>query len=507
MRIAFLLVTNAPSEWLRARMIAAAMKQRPDHGCAFEVSTVSLLDPVTKALDVQRMAAWVTKLGSAPAHLLPHVVVSVKLYPPRQLLRALWSRCIVFALDILDNVDHLNSILKTWRSLPDNSYAPRTVLIVQTNETVAAFAGPPTNARFRNQWDKVMQCGGIAQPLAVVPHQQTNVGRWRVAAPETRLRPVRAVGLLVGQNLNAPTDAMVAQLASATCALQVALHYIYEGQKAGRPVVRVYHCTPDGHAMPFVIAPNKRFRVRAESRDEGCLADDPSLFNFSSQRKFHDVSWVDDIDVALLWPPNRRARTLLHRPPTRMLWWWSHGVPTILFPYAAYIETAVNFGYALPDGTFPVADTPARVTAVLGALIAQPTARQSLAATGIHVVREAFAPEAIAARMLRELREQIGVVRRAVHRCASAPASAPSLNSTRSAAESYARACSTFSAPDTCHSLPAQNDRPPLIIATRAVLHNSSRYAGAANEHQSQRSSALLDLLHANVDPEDRKVY
>jgi hypothetical protein len=34
-----------------------------------------------------------------------------------------------------------------------------------------------------------------------------------------------------------------------------------------------------------------------------------------------------------------------NRPPTRMAWWWSHGVPVLGFPMEAYVEGARRAGY------------------------------------------------------------------------------------------------------------------------------------------------------------------
>ncbi|KAJ1621161.1 hypothetical protein T492DRAFT_1072670 [Pavlovales sp. CCMP2436] len=164
-------------------------------------------------------------------------------------------------------------------------------------------------------------------PTALVPHQHTNVGRWREAEPASRLRPVCAIGLLVGQHLNAPHDAELAKLAATTCSVHVALHYIHESsnKRVGRQTARVlvYGCRADGSALPPVEAAKVRrsaHATAAATRVPGgpvgsgsgtrvqqrlALADDAALFNFSSQRRYHDVNWLDGIDVALLWPPDR----------------------------------------------------------------------------------------------------------------------------------------------------------------------------------------------------------
>ena len=63
------------------------------------------------------------------------------------------------------------------------------------------------------------------------------------------------------------------------------------------------------------------------------------------QRKYH-VGVASGVDLAVLWPPNH-LETTMHRPPTRLLYWWAHGVPTVFFPYKSYEEVAEAAGYVL----------------------------------------------------------------------------------------------------------------------------------------------------------------
>jgi len=71
------------------------------------------------------------------------------------------------------------------------------------------------------------------------------------------------------------------------------------------------------------------------------------------QRRYYErhdpnQSLHDEIDVALLWLPGNQLGTNLaiaNRPPTRLAWWWSHGVPTLGYPMVAYVEAAQRAGY------------------------------------------------------------------------------------------------------------------------------------------------------------------
>lgn len=56
----------------------------------------------------------------------------------------------------------------------------------------------------------------------------------------------------------------------------------------------------------------------------------------TKQRRYYESQQlVESIDVGLLWRPGNQKGSPLsiaNRPPTRMEWWWSHGVPTIGYP-------------------------------------------------------------------------------------------------------------------------------------------------------------------------------
>ena len=68
----------------------------------------------------------------------------------------------------------------------------------------------------------------------------------------------------------------------------------------------------------------------------------------ASQRPYYDdlAKVLTKIDVGVCWKPGRSwAVEETFRPGTRMLWWWSHGIPVIAYPMAAYVETGHHAGY------------------------------------------------------------------------------------------------------------------------------------------------------------------
>ena len=75
------------------------------------------------------------------------------------------------------------------------------------------------------------------------------------------------------------------------------------------------------------------------------------------------------VDLGLLWRPGNQVGSsfaVANRPPTRMAWWWSHGVPTLGYPMAAYAEGAARAGYpAQLLNVSRVVDLPAALCALM----------------------------------------------------------------------------------------------------------------------------------------------
>lgn len=123
------------------------------------------------------------------------------------------------------------------------------------------------------------------------------------------------------------------------------------------------------------------------------------------QRPFHNHSILKEIDIGLLWPPQSKSspELLALRPVTRLVHWWSHGIPTIFFPYMAYTETAEAYEYYKCDELrllhLRYASSMEVVEKLLGILRHSPALRECLSAAGLRIAKD-FSPKMIASRFV-----------------------------------------------------------------------------------------------------------
>ncbi len=69
----------------------------------------------------------------------------------------------------------------------------------------------------------------------------------------------------------------------------------------------------------------------------------PSAANNWNQAGFH--VGLDDVDVAVIWPPHVDLQFVALRPVTRLAHWWSHGIPVIFHKsVAAYADAVIDAG-------------------------------------------------------------------------------------------------------------------------------------------------------------------
>lgn len=504
LRVAFLLRSRYPSETLRAAMLAVVMRQ---HGHAVErfagtrfsvrvldyrntvkeQETESWSEGAKKAfarrrveLD-RRLEAWVR---AAPASELPHVVISVKERLPREVMAALGARCVVFALDVVDKPQLLSSAFRPKESeLP-----PRTVLLVQSRNSSRLLSKPAAEGADAHRRMRLTRGGGQALPHVIVPHQMTNLGMWRVRPPaDAASRPLRTAALLVGGVRKMPSAEAVRALAAACCVHSVQLSVIFEqdGDLAASTITR-YRCAGGKPAAKPIVCTGEQCRAReakakpaaADSAKRGApvrpvlsmpLEDAPALFNASGQRRFHDRPVLDDVDVAILWPNLDQPGMVAHSPPTRLLYWWSHGVPCIFFPYGSYLDAARRARYELPGGRgLPMASTAKGVEGVLGRLAGDPAARVALAKAGLAGAR-LYSGERVAARLVRGLGRHVAEVQR----LARAPA--PSSSGERMWPQGGRAACLAH-APV---RLPADTEGRQSSPPTAAVQRSRSRPRGS----------------------------
>lgn len=73
------------------------------------------------------------------------------------------------------------------------------------------------------------------------------------------------------------------------------------------------------------------------------VLESPSAENNWNQAGFH--VGLDDVDVAVIWPPFDDLQHVALRPVTRLAHWWSHGIPTIFFrSVQAYVDAVIDAG-------------------------------------------------------------------------------------------------------------------------------------------------------------------
>jgi hypothetical protein len=244
------------------------------------------------------------------------------------------------ALVLVDSIDNHRAYSKP--TLHNEHYSAMDAIIVQTEAHAAMLAS----------WQRL---------AVVLPHPHGNLGAWGIA---DSVRPqIRGVGFVVQDAKNMPTRADMNTIVAACCRANVTL-YLVSSRADGmviKPVLdancssvyppptadMVGSCRTDGGESdhkPVV----KKARVLK-------LAGWWSLGNISSirdttlQRRYYDSPrLLEAIDVGLVWRPGHQQGGRIavdNRPPTRMHWWWSHGIPVVGYPMMAYLDAARRAGY------------------------------------------------------------------------------------------------------------------------------------------------------------------
>jgi hypothetical protein len=110
-------------------------------------------------------------------------------------------------------------------------------------------------------------------------------------------------------------------------------------------------------------------------------------------RDWQDVyhTAVDDVDIAIIWPQDDGHLETYFKPVTRLVYWWSHGVPVIFYPTQTYSEAALAAGYPL------AATTVQQVEWWMERLVASAALRKEVAALGLRAAA-AYSMEGTAAR-------------------------------------------------------------------------------------------------------------
>ena len=278
------------------------------------------------------------------------------------------------ALVLVDSIDNFRAYSKS--TLANEHYSAMDGIIVQTEFHASLVAS----------WGHV---------AVLLPHPHGNLNSWSVA-DGVRER-VRGVGFVMQDSKNMPTNVDMHKILRGCCRANTTL-YLVSSRSDGLQVRPYTHrnCTnglwDDGAGDTSRGGHHKEQQqsqqqyVDGEQRSEtarSSLSPCVSRFGMGSnggehtrkhgggtgfatrwstfgshltsladptrQKRYYDAQQVLDlIDVGVVWRPGHQQGGKIavdNRPPTRMHWWWSHGIPVIGYPMQAYLDAARRAGY------------------------------------------------------------------------------------------------------------------------------------------------------------------
>ena len=249
------------------------------------------------------------------------------------------------ALVFVDSID--NHRAYSAATLNNEHYSAMDAIIVQTE----------AHAQMVGSWGHL----GV-----VLPHPHGNLGGWGVA---DTVRPrVRGVGFVVQDNKNMPTREDLRGIMRACCRVNATLYLVAsKGSSLEiKPMNQHHNCS---QILNSSVADGWNGADRASLLSQptpapACLSRRGGIAaagNFSRsslpsrlrdptrQRRYYDSpQLLDLIDVGLVWRPGHQQGGKIavdNRPPTRLHWWWSHGIPAIGYPMPAYLDAARRARY------------------------------------------------------------------------------------------------------------------------------------------------------------------
>lgn len=254
------------------------------------------------------------------------------------------------ALVLVDCID--NHRAYTASNLHNVHYEAMDAIVVQTSAHAAMVAS-------------------LGRLAVVLPHPHGNLGSWGVAN-EVRHR-VRNLGFVSADARNMPTGEDMRLFRRACCRMNVTL-YMLSSKSSGlgmRPVaLNCSNMATQPSSAPW--QPHQNSSLSCLTRHAESAAARRSSIGFAAelrtgysssqiqdptrQRRYYDTpEMLDLIDVGLVWKPGHQQGgqiAVLNRPPTRLHWWWSHGLPVIGYPMIGYVDAAQRAGY--PSGLLNV---------------------------------------------------------------------------------------------------------------------------------------------------------
>ena len=243
------------------------------------------------------------------------------------------------ALVLVDSID--NHRAYSQATLNNEHYAAMDAVIVQTEAHAAMLAS----------W------GHLA---VVLPHPHGNLGEWGVAG---EVRPqLRGVGFVAADQRNMPTREDMNIILRACCRANVTLYHVSSRTSGlGIKPYTNHNCSevirPDvikGTGESFPASATCAMR-QGENRAPPSFAatlssvDTLQIRDPTGQRRYYDsTQLLSLVDVGLVWRPGHQQGgniAISNRPPTRLHWWWSHGIPAIGYPMNAYVDAAKRADY------------------------------------------------------------------------------------------------------------------------------------------------------------------
>lgn len=260
----------------------------------------------------------------------------------------------------------------------------------------------------------------FAVEAVVVPHQHTNM--MSVHSPPKRFKDLVAgdltlpngkkgsfvgtVGFVSGVN-NALNATDLSRLKHTVCCKYKMRLRLINQELRGNNIVSTTWDYACGSSEPVTHTFGTEVPPKSIRRNFATLMSVQDFWEM--QGPFHNNSLLAPVDIALLWPPEYSpVMPIVSRPVTRLVHWWSHGTPTIFYPYSAYTETADAQDYYQCDelGLFELRHARSLdvVDKMLNVLLKNPQLRECLSARGLRIAKD-YSPERVASHFVKALEE------------------------------------------------------------------------------------------------------
>jgi hypothetical protein len=329
--IVFIGTTGLGSMVMRGRLTHSIINQSfARHGA--HSSYIFITDPKNASNQFKMVERHFDSIGGAPA-----ACVIIK-YSVAWVGAACRRRG---ALVLVDSVDQHRAF--TQSTLRNEHYAAMDAIIVQTE----------AHAAMLSSWGHVS---------VVLPHPHGNLGLWGVAT-EVR-QSVRGVGFVVQDPKNMPNSREMRGIFRACCKAN-ATFYLVGSRKDGlniRPYADRVNCTDGNSTSDRYTWPERNVGETCHSSTSGhgrrsasfpgagwSVGDVAQVQDETQQRAYYDSPrLLEMIDVGIVWRPGHQQGgpiAVANRPPTRLHWWWSHGIPVVGYPMNAYVDAARRVGY------------------------------------------------------------------------------------------------------------------------------------------------------------------